>query len=90
MSTAVDLEREAALVATKTVQTHIAARGGSSVYLRPADVHRGGQVTHEQALMKIWPPMEEIRGQALLPKCLKLLWEVTVSKEVWKEPLSII
>jgi hypothetical protein len=53
MSTAVDFEREAALVATKTVQTHLAARGGSSVYLRPADVHRGGQVTHEQALMKI-------------------------------------
>ena len=90
MSTAVDFEREAALVATKTVQTHLAARGGSSVYLRPADVHRGGQVTHEQALMKIWPPMEEIGGQALHPKCLKLLWEVTVSKEVWKEPLSII
>ena len=90
MSTAVDFEREAALVATKTVQTHLAARGGSSVYLRPAGVHRGGQVTHEQALMKIWPPMEEIGGQALHPKCLKLLWEVTVSKEVWKEPLSII
>ena len=90
MSTAVDFEREAALVATKTVQTHVAARGGSSVYLRPADVHRGGQVTHEQALMKIWPPMEEIGGQPLHPKCLKLLWEVTVSKEVWKEPLSII
>ena len=90
MSTAVDFEREAALVATKTVQTHIAARGGSSVYLRPADVHRGGQVTHEQDLMNIWPLMEEIGGQAIHPKCLKLLWEATVSKEVWKEPLSII
>ena len=90
MSTAVDFEREAALVTTKTVQTHLVARGGSSVYLRPADVHRGGQETHEQALMKIWPPMEEIGGQASHPKCLKLLWEVTVSKEVWKEPLSII
>lgn len=29
MSTAVDFEREAELVATKTVQTHLAARGGS-------------------------------------------------------------
>jgi hypothetical protein len=27
--------------------------------------------------------MKEIGGQALHPKCLKLLWEVTVSKEVW-------
>ena len=34
--------------------------------------------------------MEEIGGQALNPKSLKLLWEVTISKEVWKEPLSII
>ena len=90
MSTAVDFEREAALVATKTVQTHLAARGGSSVYLRPADVHRGGQVTHEQALMKISQAMEKIGGQALNPKSLKLLWEVTISKEVWKEPLTII
>ena len=90
MSTAVDFEREAVIMAPTTVQTHLAARGGSSVYLRPADVHRGGQVTHEQALMKIWPPMEEIGGQALHPKCLKLLWEVTITKKVWKEPLSII
>ena len=71
MSTAVDFEREAALVATKTVQTHLAARGGSSVYLRPAGVHRGGQVTHEQALMKISQAKEEIGGQALNPKSLQ-------------------
>ena len=90
MSTAVDFERKAELVVTKTVQTHLAARGVSSVYLRPAVVHRGGQLTHEQALMKISQPMEEIGGQALHPKSLKLLWEVTISKEVWKEPLSII
>ena len=90
MSTAVDFEREAALVTTKTVQTHLVARGGSSVYLRPADVHRGGQVTHEQTLMKISQAKEEIGGQALNPKSLQLLWEVTISKEVWKEPLSII
>lgn len=90
MSTAVDFEREAGLVATKPVQTQLAARRGSSVCLRPADVHRGGQVTHEQALMKISQAMEEIGGQALNPKSLKLLWEVTISKEVWKEPLSII
>lgn len=90
MSTAVDFEREAELVVTKTVQTHLAARGGSSVYLSPADVHRGGRVTQEQALMKISQPMEEIGGQPLHPKSLKLLWEVTISKEVWKEPLSII
>ncbi|GLT12892.1 hypothetical protein GCM10007928_51250 [Sulfitobacter porphyrae] len=30
MSTAVDFERGAELVATKTVQTHLAARGGYS------------------------------------------------------------
>lgn len=65
MSTAVDFERKAALVATKTVETHLAARGGSSVYLRPNDVHRGGHVTHEQALMKISPPIKEIGGQAI-------------------------
>ena len=90
MSTAVDFEGEAAPVATKTVQTHLAARCGSSVNLRRAGVHRGGQMTHEQALMKISPPMEEIGGQALHPKSLKLLWEITISKEVWKEPLSIV
>lgn len=82
MSTAVDFEREAALMATTAVQTHLAVRGGSSVYLRPADVHRGGQVTHERALMKISPPMEEIGGRTLHPKYLELLWEVTISKEV--------
>ncbi len=90
MSTAVDFEREAEIVATKTVQTHLAARGGFSVYLRPADVHRCGQMTHEQPLMKISQPIEEIGSQALQPKSLELLWEVTISKEVWKEPLSII
>jgi hypothetical protein len=90
MSTAVDFERETALMATTTVQTHLAARGGSSVYLRPADVHRGGQVTHERALLEISPAMEEICGQALHPKSLELLWEVTITKKVWKEPLSII
>jgi len=90
MSTAVDFEREAALMAITTVQTHVAARGGFSVYLRSADVHRGGQVTHERALLEISPPMEEIGGQALHPKSMELLWEVTISKEVWKEPLSII
>ena len=90
MSTAVDFEREAVIMAPTTVQTHLAARGGSSVYLRPADVHRGGQVTHEQALMEISPAMEEICGQALHPKSLELLWEVTITKKVWKEPLSII
>jgi hypothetical protein len=47
-------------------------------------------MTHEKALMKISPPMEEIGGQALHPKSLKLLWKVTISKEVWKKPLSII
>ena len=90
MSTAVDFEREAALMRTTTVQTHLAARGGSSVYLRPADVHCGGQVTHERTLMEISPPMEEMGGEALHPKSLALLWEVTISKEVWKESLSII
>lgn len=90
MSTAVDFEREAALTATTTVQTQLAARDGCSVYLRPADVHRGGQVTHKRALMEISPPMEEIEGQPLLPESLSLLWDVTISKEVWKEPLSII
>ena len=44
MSTAVDFEREAALVATKTAQTQLAVRGGSSVCLRPANVHRGGHL----------------------------------------------
>ena len=34
--------------------------------------------------------IKEIGGQALNPKSLQLLWEVTISKEVWKEPLSII
>lgn len=62
MSTAVDSEGEADLVATISVQTHLVARGGSSIYLRPADVHRGGQVTHEQALVKISQPMEEVGG----------------------------
>src|SRR6056297_766408 len=90
MSTAVDFEREAALMAATTVQTHLAARGGCSVYLRPADVHRGGQVPHERPLMEISPPMKKIGGQALHPKSLELLWEVTISKQVWKEPLSII
>ena len=37
MSTAVDFEQKAVLVATKTAQTHLAKRGGSSVYLKPAD-----------------------------------------------------
>jgi len=90
MSTAVDFEREAALMRTTTVQTNLAARGGTSVYLSPADVHRGGQVTHERTLIEISPPMEEIGGQASKPESLKLLWEVTISKQVWKEPLSII
>jgi len=90
MSTAVDFEREAEIMATTTVQTHLAARGGSAVYIRPADVHRGGQVTHERALLEISPAMEEIYGQALHPKSLELLWEVTITEKVWKEPLSII
>ncbi len=90
MSTAVDFEREAAVMATTTIQTHLAARGGSSVYLRPAGVHRGGQVTHERALIEISQAMEEICGQALHPKSLELLCEVTITKKVWKEPLSII
>jgi len=90
MSTAVDFKREAALMAATTVQTLLAARGGCSVYLRPADVHRGGQVPHERPLMEISPPMKEIGGQALHPKSLELLWEVAISKQVRKEPLSII
>ena len=38
----------------------------------------------------ISPPMKEVSGQRFLPACLALLWEITITKQAWKEPLSII
>ena len=72
MSTAVDFEQDAALMAAATGQTfrsckaktYLAARVIRSICQRPPDVHRGGQMAHERALVEISPPAKEVGDQA--------------------------